>query len=92
MKFSKYLKVTCFSLVIFLYVSNFAYAQRDLRGWHTQGQTFLAYEIYTSSQPITSFNNATWIGRVYMQKTDQITVSMAMCLMHAGNCQIPQEG
>jgi len=44
MKFSKYLKVTCFSLVIFLYVSNFAYAQRDLRGWHTQGQTFLVWK------------------------------------------------
>ncbi len=48
----------------------------NLSGWHTNGQTFLVwehspagppliYEIYLSSNPITSINGATLIGAVY---------------------------
>lgn len=50
---------------------------KNLRAWYTAGQTFLVwknpsegpppdtYEIYTSSAPIDSLANATWIGKVY---------------------------
>lgn len=64
-------------VIILLCGFSVANAQQNLRGWHTQGQTFLVwehpesvsldttYEIYTSSQTITSIGNATWIGKVF---------------------------
>ena len=64
-------------LVNLLSVLSFAHSQQSLSGWHIQGQTFLiwehsvptpphiTYNIYTSSQPVTSISNATWIGRVF---------------------------
>ncbi len=71
------LKNFCVAIVVFLCVLSSANAQQNLQGWHTQGQTFLVwkhlepvpqdttYEIYTSSESITSISNATWIGRVF---------------------------
>ncbi|MDD5530484.1 MAG: T9SS type A sorting domain-containing protein [bacterium] len=57
--------------------SKLVYGQQNVRVWHTQGQTFLlwqhsnpipedtTYEIYQSSQLITSIKNAVLIGRVF---------------------------
>uniref|UniRef100_A0A7V0Z5M7 Uncharacterized protein n=1 Tax=candidate division WOR-3 bacterium TaxID=2052148 RepID=A0A7V0Z5M7_UNCW3 len=64
-------------IIVLICAFSFAYAQQNLRGWHTQGQTFLiwehsgtippdtTYEIYRSPQPINSLSNATRIGRVF---------------------------
>ena len=62
--------------VIFLCFLGSVEAQENLRAWHTQGQTFLIWEhsvvipsatfdVYSALQPITSIDNATWIGRVF---------------------------
>ncbi|MDD2889129.1 MAG: T9SS type A sorting domain-containing protein [bacterium] len=67
----------CIILLFYVDSLKLVYAQQNLRVWHTQGQTFLlwehsktipddtTYEIYQSSQPITSIKNAVLVGRVF---------------------------
>ena len=58
-----------------LLLASFAYAQKNVRAWYTQGQVWVVWEtqqpfpetfgIYKSDQPFTSTNQATVIGRPF---------------------------
>lgn len=69
--------LTVLGVVIVVATASVARAQSDLRAWHADGQTWLVwtndrafaglqtYDIYRSSQPITSLAGATRVGRLY---------------------------